>query len=150
VRFIGVTGHGLTTPAQHTKALERFDFDSVLLPYSYLMWINAQYRSDFLKLLAICQQRNVPVQTIKSLVHTPWGEREHTRITWYRPLEVQADIDLAVHWVLGNEGVFLNSAGDINILPRVLDAASRFEIKPSVAVMQEMVDRLEMQNLFVE
>ncbi|PKN99317.1 MAG: aldo/keto reductase [Chloroflexi bacterium HGW-Chloroflexi-4] len=150
VRFIGVTGHGLTVAAQHTKALERFDFDSVLLPYSYLMWINEQYRSDFLKLFETCKQRNVAVQTIKSLVHTPWGDREHTRNTWYRPLEAQADIDLAVHWVLGNEGLFLNSAGDINILPLVLDAASRFERKPTDAVMQAMVERLEMQSLFAE
>lgn len=150
VRFIGVTGHGLTAATQHTKALERFDFDSVLLPYSYLMWINEQYRSDFLNLLAICQKRNVAVQTIKSLVHTPWGNREQTRNTWYRPLEAQADIDLAVHWVLGNEGLFLNSAGDINILPLVLDAANRFESKPDDAVMQAMVEKLEMQNLFVE
>lgn len=150
VRFIGVTGHGLTAAAQHTRALERFEFDSVLLPYSYLMWMNVQYRSDFLNLLDICKKRSVAVQTIKSLVHTPWGEREHTRNTWYRPLEDQVDIDLAVHWVLGNDGLFLNSAGDINILPRVLDAASRFERKPEDEVMQAMVERLEMQNLFVE
>ncbi|EKD89000.1 MAG: hypothetical protein ACD_34C00240G0003 [uncultured bacterium] len=150
VRFIGVTGHGLTAAAQHTKALERFDFDSVLLPYSYLMWINKQYRSDFLNLLTICQKRNVAVQTIKSLVHTPWGQREQTRNTWYRPLEAQADIDLAVHWVLGNEGLFLNSAGDIHILPLVLDAASRFSSKPADGVMQAMVEKLEMQNLFAE
>jgi len=150
VRFIGVTGHGLTAAAQHTKALERFDFDSVLLPYSYLMWMNEQYRSDFLNLLGICQKRNVAVQTIKSLVHTPWGDREHTRNTWYRPLEDQADIDLAVHWVLGNEGLFLNSAGDIHILPKVLEAASRFTAKPKDEVMQAMVEKLEMQNLFAE
>lgn len=150
VRFIGVTGHGLTAAAQHTRALERFDFDSVLLPYSYLMWMNIQYRSEFLNLLSICQKRNVAVQTIKSLVHTPWGKREQTRTMWYRPLEDQADIDLAVHWVLDNEGVFLNSAGDIHILPLVLDAASRFMSKPTDGVMQAMVDRLEMQNLFVE
>lgn len=150
VRFIGVTGHGLTAAVQHTKALECFDFDSVLLPYSYLMWMNKQYRSDFLNLLSVCQKRNVAVQTIKSLVHTPWGEREHTRNTWYRLLEVQADIDLAVHWVLGNEGLFLNSAGDIHILPRVLDAASRFVSKPADVVMQAMVERLEMESLFSE
>ena len=150
VRFIGVTGHGLTIAAMHTRALERFDFDSVLLPYSYLMWINKQYRNDFFKLLDICTQRNVAVQTIKSLVHAPWGDHEHTRNTWYRPLEAQADIDLAVHWVLGHEGLFLNSAGDINILPKVLDAASRFECKPDDTVMQIMVERLEMHNLFAE
>ncbi len=73
VRFIGVTGHGVTAAAMHRQALERFDFDSILLPFSYVMAQNEQYRSDFLSLLGICQARNVAVQTIKSIVHTPWG-----------------------------------------------------------------------------
>ena len=33
-RFIGVTGHGLMAPATHKRSLERFGFDSVLLPYN--------------------------------------------------------------------------------------------------------------------
>ncbi|MBW1848853.1 MAG: aldo/keto reductase, partial [Deltaproteobacteria bacterium] len=37
VRFIGVTGHGTQTPHMHLRSLERFDFDSVLLPYNYMM-----------------------------------------------------------------------------------------------------------------
>ena len=75
VRFIGITGHGLTVPAMHTRALEKFDFDSVLLPFSYLMAQNENYFRDFMNLVGICQARNVAVQTIKSLVHKPWGER---------------------------------------------------------------------------
>lgn len=148
VRFIGVTGHGLTVAAMHLRALERFDFDSVLLPFSYLMYINEQYRSKFFDLLKICQARNVAVQTIKSLVHTPWGEHKQNRATWYRPLENQADIDLAVHWVLGHKGLFLNSTGDIHILPRLLDAASRFDSPPTEEEMQNQVNKLEMQSLF--
>ena len=81
VRFIGVTGHGLTTPVMHLKALERFDFDSVLLPFSYLMAQNKQYLSDFMKLFAVCRERNIAVQTIKSLVHRPWEDQERTRAT---------------------------------------------------------------------
>lgn len=148
VRFIGVTGHGLTVAAMHLRALERFDFDSVLLPFSYLMYINEQYRSEFFDLLKICQARNVAVQTIKSLVHTPWCEHKQNRATWYRPLENQADIDLAVHWVLGHKGLFLNSTGDIHILPRLLDAASRFDSPPTEEEMQNQVNKLEMQSLF--
>jgi aryl-alcohol dehydrogenase-like predicted oxidoreductase len=148
VRFIGITGHGLTVAAMHRKALERFDFDSVLLPFSYLMYLNEQYHSEFFGLLKICQSRNVAVQTIKSLVHTPWGEHKQNRATWYRPLENQADIDLAVHWVLGHEGLFLNSVGDVNILPRVLDAANRFSVAPTNEEMQSLVNNLAMQSLF--
>jgi aryl-alcohol dehydrogenase-like predicted oxidoreductase len=148
VRFIGVTGHGVTVAAQHKRALERFDFDSVLLPYSYIMMQNPQYAADFEALVALCQQRNVAVQTIKSITRAPWGERDHTANTWYEPLEDQADIDTAVHWVLGRPGVFLNTVGDIRVLPKVFNAASRFEARPSDATMQAMLDRREMAPLF--
>src|SRR5438105_13227680 len=35
VRFIGVTGHGAQIAATHRRSLQRFDFDSVLLPYNF-------------------------------------------------------------------------------------------------------------------
>ncbi len=41
-RFIGVTGHGVIIPSMHKRSLERFDFDSVLLPYNYVMMQNPQ------------------------------------------------------------------------------------------------------------
>jgi predicted aldo/keto reductase-like oxidoreductase len=148
VRFIGITGHGLTAAAMHRQALERFDFDSVLLPFSYVMAQNVQYCSDFLSLTGICQSRNVAVQTIKSIVHTPWGEHAPNRATWYRPLEKQADIDRAVHWVLGHAGLFLNSAGDVHILPKVLNAANRFVAPPTDGEMQKQMDTLGIQPLF--
>jgi hypothetical protein len=132
----------------HRQALERFDFDSVLLPFSYVMAQNVQYCSDFLSLTGICQSRNVAVQTIKSIVHTPWGEHAPNRATWYRPLEKQADIDRAVHWVLGHAGLFLNSAGDVHILPKVLNAANRFVAPPTDGEMQKQMDKLGIQPLF--
>jgi len=148
VRFIGITGHGLLAPTMHRKALERYDFDSVLLPFSYLMAQNEQYLSEFRSLEKICKERNIAIQTIKSLVHSPWGDTKQNRRTWYRPLEEQSDIDLAIHWVLGHAGIFLNSTGDVHILPRVLDAANRFTNPPSDAEMEKMVERLGMQSLF--
>ncbi len=148
IRFIGITGHGVTTAAMHRQALEQFDFDSVLLPFSYVMAQNEQYCSDFLSLTEICQSRNVAMQTIKSIVHTPWGKYEPNRATWYRPLEKQADIDRAVHWVLGHAGLFLNSVGDVHLLPRVLDAANRFIAPPTDKEMQAQMDKLGMQPLF--
>lgn len=148
VRFIGVTGHGLTTPVMHLKALERFDFDSVLLPFSYLMAQNKQYLSDFMNLFAVCRERNIAVQTIKSLVHRPWEDQERTRATWYRPLEDQADIDLAVHWVLGHAGLFLNTAGDVHIFPRIISAADRFTSAPPDEEMLAQVEKLGMKTLF--
>ncbi|CAN5601880.1 hypothetical protein BH09CHL1_BH09CHL1_23020 [soil metagenome] len=135
--------------AQHKRALERFAFDSVLLPYSFVMHQNPQYAADWEALFALCQERNVAVQTIKSITLAPWGERTPTTSTWYEPLTAQEDIDLAVNWVLGRPGVFLNTVGDIHILPRVLDAGARFTELPSDAAMQSLVESRSMEPLFV-
>jgi aryl-alcohol dehydrogenase-like predicted oxidoreductase len=147
-RFIGVTGHDVVAPAMHMRSLKRYDFDSVLLPYSYVMMQNPQYAADFEALMQLCQERNVAVQTIKSLVRRPWGEREQNRNTWYEPLEEQGAVDRAVHWVLGDARVFLNTVGDIHVLPKVLDAASRFAERPSEEEMKTTVRQLEMAPLF--
>jgi aryl-alcohol dehydrogenase-like predicted oxidoreductase len=149
VRFLGVTGHGVTVAAMHKRSLERFDFDSVLLPLNYPMMQNPQYAADLNELLSLCQERGVAVQTIKSLCRRPWGERPQTRNTWYEPFEERADIDRAVHWVLGWPGVFLNTVGDVHLLPKVLDAAARFQVPPAEEEMAEAAERLAMEPLFV-
>ena len=148
VRFIGVTGHGLTTPRMHRQALERFNFDSVLFPYSFLMAQNKEYLAAATELIDYCRVHNVAVQAIKTLVQRPWGIDPQTRTTWYRPLEDQPAIDAAVHWIVAQPGVFLNSAGDVHLLPRILEAANRFEQAPSPEEIQELITRLDMQPLF--
>ncbi|MFQ6101994.1 MAG: aldo/keto reductase [Anaerolineae bacterium] len=147
-RFIGVTGHGITAPAMHKRSLERFDFDSVLLPYNYAMMQNPRYAADFEALMTLCQERNVAVQTIKSIARGPWGSKTRTRTTWYEPLENQAAVDKAVHWVLGRPGVFLNTVGDVQLLPRVLEAASRFQTAPPEEEMKELVAQQRIVPLF--
>jgi aryl-alcohol dehydrogenase-like predicted oxidoreductase len=149
VRFIGVTGHGAQIAANHRRSLERFDFDSVLLPYNFITMKLPYYAGNFNALAATCRERNVALQTIKSIAMRPWQGREHTRTTWYQPLESQSDIDLAVWWVLGRPGVFLNTVGDVDLLPRVLDAASRFEQPPDEAAMNDLLERSTHEPLFV-
>lgn len=149
VRYIGVTGHGTQIAAIHLRSLERFDFDSVLLPYNFLTMQDTHYAAMFERVAATCRERNVAVQTIKSIARRPWWGRERTRATWYEPLEDQRDIDLAVHWVLSRPGIFLNTVGDIALLPQVLDAASRFASAPDAAAMRDAAERVKMAPLFV-
>lgn len=147
-RFVGVTGHELAAPRMHLRSLEKHDFDSVLLPYNYLLSQNPMYRRDYEDLLDVCRQRRVAVQIIKSVALGRWGEKPRTRTTWYEALEDQADLDLAVWFVLGQEGVFLNTPADVDLLPKVLDAASRFEHIPSENEMQTLVRDCEITPLF--
>ena len=147
-RFIGVTGHGVTVAAMHRMSLERFPFDSVLLPLNYTMMQNPAYRADFEALSETCRARGVAIQTIKSLTVGPWGEKERTTRTWYEALGEQADIDLAVHWVLGHDRAFLNGSSDVGLLEKILNAAERLETPPQDTEMENMVTRAAMSPLF--
>jgi aryl-alcohol dehydrogenase-like predicted oxidoreductase len=149
VRFIGVTGHGLSVPEIHRRSLERFPFDSVLAPYNYVQMQDPRYAESFEALAAVCAERNVALQTIKSLAWRRWEGRAKTASTWYEPLREQADIDLAVHWVLGRPEAFLLTTGDVELLPRLLDAAERFERRPTDEEMAELAARREIEALFV-
>ncbi len=149
VKYIGVTGHDVAIARMHQRSLERFNFDSVLLPYNYPMMQNEIYRAGFEEVLSMCKARNCAVQTIKSLTRRPYLAGQRTHRTWYEPLTDQASIDKAVHWVLGNEDVFLNTVGDITVLPLVLDAAHRFEARTPEAEMQALMAEWEMEPLFV-
>ena len=134
-----MTGHGSQIAATHRRSIERFDFDSVLLPYSYVSMRLPYYAENFEALLATCGQRQVAVQTIKSLALRPWLGRPRTRSTWYEPLQDQDDIDLAVWWVLGRPELFLDSVGDVELLPR-MSAASRFAVLPEEAAMRQLLE----------
>ncbi|HEY9294136.1 MAG TPA: aldo/keto reductase [Microlunatus sp.] len=150
VRHIGITGHGVTVARQHLKSLQVFDFDSVLLPYNYPMTRNDAYIADWEELYAYAQEHDIAVQTIKSITKAPWQEgAEHFASTWYEPLQDQSAIDTAVGWVLGRPGIFLNTVGDIKILPKVLDAAERFTERPDDAAMSDLERAWGMQPLFV-
>jgi len=148
VRFIGVTGHGLNIAAMHKRSLAHFDFDSVLLPYNYILMENETYRSDFEEVLEMCAERKAAVQTIKSITRGPWATTPKVYNTWYQPLEDQADINVAVQWVLGRPNIFLNTVGDINLQPKVLDAASRLGERPSDEKMAAIVKNQSMTPLF--
>jgi aryl-alcohol dehydrogenase-like predicted oxidoreductase len=157
VRFIGVTGHGTRAPEMHRRSLERFPFDSVLVPYNFTMLGNAEYASDLEALLALCRERGVAVQTIKSVARRRWPEARpearqgegQRRFSWYEPLTDPDAIARAVQFVLGRPGLFLNSSSDATLLRHILDAASRPARIPSSAALVKDVEHYAIEPLFV-
>ena len=149
VKYIGVTGHDVAIARMHLKSVDHYDFDSVLLPYNYPMMQNEVYRAAFEELVSQCRDVKRAVQTIKSITRRPYPGDGRSHATWYEPLTDQASIDKAVHWVLGNEDVFLNTVGDITLLPLVLEAGHRFVERTPEAEMRAMMAEAEMAPLFV-
>ncbi|MGH1481584.1 MAG: aldo/keto reductase [Geminicoccales bacterium] len=150
VDHIGVTGHGWTVAAMHRKSLERFDFDSVLMPWNWFAAHHPTYASDFKETVAICEAKNVAIQTIKAIARGPWAANmPQNRNTWYQPLEDEDDIRTAVHWVLSDRRFFLNSVGDVELLPMVLRAADELsDAVPDEAMMSKLGDRSGLSSIF--
>ena len=126
----------------HRRSLERFPFDAVLLPYNLRQMENELYAAEFEALAATCAERGVAMQTIKSIALAPWDGRPQTASTWYEPLTDPAEIEVAVHWVLGRDGAFLNTVGDVTLLPHVLAAAESFESRPGDDATGPLLERL--------
>ena len=149
VRFLGVTGHGNNVPIMHKRSLERYGFDSVLLPYNYILMQNPCYAAAFNELIELCHKSNVAVQTIKSIARQPWGTRPKTYNTYfYEPLETEDAIDKSIHWSLGLLDSFLITAGDMQLLPKILDAANHFKKRPSHIEMEVIADEFDIQPIF--
>ncbi len=125
-RWLGITGHGPDVPKVHFEALRRFDFDTIMFPVGAAIFRNPDYRSNAEVLLAETASRNVGVQIIKSIARGGWGDHKREHATWYDPYRLQTDIDRALWWALSQPVHTAPSAGDVNLLPRVLDAAERF------------------------
>ena len=146
---VGVTGHGLRIASMHLRSLERADFASVLLPYNHVLLRDDGYRADVERLLEVCAERHVAVQTIKSVARRRWESDDGPHFSWYEPLGDLAALGRAVRHVLGNEQLFLNTSSDARLLRPILDAASSSEAgAPTDQELAADAASLDMRPLF--
>lgn len=146
--FVGVTGHGLRIPGMHLRTLERHDLDSVLFPFNHALMRIDRYRSDVEALRAVCADRRVAVQTIKSVARGRWTEPTGREFSWYEPLDDPAAIDRAVRYVLSNDDLFLNTSSDARLLPMLASIASAPSTAPSLEEMDADIDLHGITPLF--
>ena len=127
-RFVGITGHNLTTPAAQLQALRRYDLDTVMFPVNPRLWADPAYRHDAEALLAEAEGRDVGVMAIKAVAARPWGERPHTTSTWYEAYTGAEEMARAVRFVLSVPGVHaLCTPSDPALTLATIGAAARFE-----------------------
>ncbi|MCB0281497.1 MAG: aldo/keto reductase [Calditrichaeota bacterium] len=147
-RYLGITGHGVEVAKLHQLSIENYEFDAVLLPYNYAMMLNPEYAEAFNKLAKICKKKNVALQTIKSIARS-YGEHQPSGYNmWYDPIDDNEALDHAVSWVLGNEQVFLNTAGDVTLLPKILKSAANFQKRPDDYTMNGDMKKHNIKPLF--
>ncbi len=137
-KFLGITGHGIDAPKIYLEALRRFDFDSVLFPLNFVQMGIPEFRKNTEELIAVCNAKDVGTMTIKSITKGPWGDKQHTATTWYEPFNQQNEIQRAVNFAMSYEVTGICTAGDIRVLPLVIQACEKFT-RLEKAEMEEMI-----------
>jgi aryl-alcohol dehydrogenase-like predicted oxidoreductase len=125
IKYIGITAHSDMRIV--IKALEKFDFDTVLIPVNVGSMIAPAPENDFKPVLKIAQDRDIGIIAIKAIAKRRWG-KERKYQTWYEPLEEQEDIDAALWFTLSQDPVATYSmACDIRLWPKIISAGERFK-----------------------
>jgi aryl-alcohol dehydrogenase-like predicted oxidoreductase len=123
IKYIGITSHN---PENIMRALENFDFDTVLLPVNYVLHAHPESKNDYEPVLALAKKKNLGVIAMKSVAKGPWPTDERTHNCWYQPFDTQREVDEALRFTLSQYVTTAASSSDIRIAKMMIDAAERF------------------------
>lgn len=123
IRYIGITSHN---PVNIMKALERFDFDTVLLPVNYVLHAHPEPANDYEPVLSLAKQRNLGIIAMKSAAKGPWPTDARPYQTWYQPFTTQREVDEALRFTLSQYVTTAASSSDVRVAKMMLDAAERY------------------------
>jgi len=100
VRFFGFSAH---TTKGALEALKAYQFDTAMFPISFAEYFQFEFGKPVLEEAA---RRGTVVVGMKSLYAGAWPEgAERTRKWWYRTMETDEEISLAVRFTLSRPGV---------------------------------------------
>ena len=148
---IGITGHGMESPATHLEALRRFPFDTVLTPFNYRLAQYPEYRRDYEALTEEIAAQDAGLMVIKAVARNLWRtDRPPERTTWYEPFEEQRHVDASIAFVLGQPQVTgIATPGDVALLPGVVDAEKRASSMTMADIDDAFADVSEYESPFV-
>jgi aryl-alcohol dehydrogenase-like predicted oxidoreductase len=123
IKYIGITSHN---PLTIMKALETFDFDTVLLPVNYVLCAHSEPKNDYKPVLSLAKKRNLGIIAMKAVAKGPWSNEERPYLTWYHPFHTQREVNEAVHFTLSQQVTSITSSSDIRIAKMMIDAVERY------------------------
>ncbi|MFC1483549.1 aldo/keto reductase [Candidatus Neomarinimicrobiota bacterium] len=150
VRFIGITGHGLSAPTVFQEALRRFDFDTVMFPINAILYQNRSYRQEARALLGRCRDQSVGTIIIKAVAQGPWDTQDQPYHTWYKPFDAREQIQSAIDFVLSQEMTSLATPSDHLLLPLVLDACEHYSRLSSKVQQRQVTESVKYEMIFAE
>lgn len=142
-RFLGITGHSHEAPAVHLEGLARFDFDTVLTPYNWVLARDPRFEAGFQRLRAEVERRDVGLMTIKANARRNYVEGDERLTCWYQPFTEQEHVTAAMAWLLAQPGITgAATTGETRVL-RLLIEAERQRAEASPEWIEEVLSSVD-------
>lgn len=123
IRYIGFSAH---SEAAALALLERFKFDSVLLPINWVNIFNGNFGPDVIKK---AQGMGIGILALKAMAKTSWEETSEKKYpkAWYEPIDDKNLASLALRYTLSQPVTAAIPPGDIRLFRWALDTAKNFK-----------------------
>ena len=145
IKFIGFSAH---TTKSALQAMKAFKFDTVMFPINFVEY----YLRDFGKeVLALAAERGAGVISIKPISWGSWPkEGRRTRQWWYKSVEEPRQIELAMRFVLSQQGVATAlPTSFLDLLDKTIAAAKVFKPLDSEAETELKQMAANRESLFL-
>ena len=123
VKFLGFSAHSVEVAME---ALNRFDFDTILFPVNFVLYSQANFGPQVVKL---AEEKGVARLALKAMARTRWAEgveRGYPKC-WYEPVSDLEEADQALRFTLSESITAAIPPGDAGLFRMALDLASHYE-----------------------
>jgi len=122
IRFIGFSSH---TVEAAMALMERYDFDTILFPFSFTSWYAGNFGPQ---VMARAQEKKMGIMALKAMAIGPWpqpSERKKYPKCWYQPLTETEDIRSGLRFTLSHPVTSAVPPGDENLFQIALSLRDR-------------------------
>ncbi len=141
VKHLGFSAHN---EEMALKAMELYDFDTILYPINCVCWHNGNFGP---KVFEVAKQKGMGISALKAVakMRVPKNQEKDYPNMWYVPFEEQAQIDQSLRFTLSKELAATVHAGDVRFFSKTIEfVRSHKEIlPPDEKMIQAMVQGVD-------
>jgi len=124
VRHLGFSAH---SEEAALKAMERYDFDSILFPVNFATFYEGNFGP---RVIEAARSKGVAILALKAMARQKWPENDPQRQRyskcWYQPLTDRQEAGLGLYFTLSQPVTAAIPPGDESLFQMALDLAMEF------------------------
>ena len=138
VRYLGFSAH--SEEAAHA-AMDRFDFDSILFPLGFPLWIKANFGPSVYKR---AQKAGMGILALKAMAHGQWpkGEKRRWKNPFYEPFDEIDQVALGLRFTLHLPVNALFPPRHWELFKMALDLAQAGALMPLNDVERKIIEKI--------